>query len=298
MPFFMFRFQLKPNLVFHFASRQEALACALRSLPWLLQLHQLQKRNLFEQTRVLQQVSRGLAKAIDLKVEISGLEFLPKEPCIIVPLHEGMFDVLALLHLPLAMRFAARSELFTWQWLGNIIKATQSIEVNPESGISSYRRLLHQAKAVLMRSEHLVIFPQGSVCGLEIAFQRGAFALAKTLDVPILPIVLTGSHRVWDHPFHPDLQTGQTINLCILEAQRNPEMLSLQRQMKQLALQQTNTPRHYLPKRDGYWDGYVFEIDRQFPQIFAEISLYRLQKGLNPNGSKTDNQRLLESTAF
>ena len=60
------------------------------------------------------------------------------------------------------------------------------------------------------------MFPQGSILGIEIDFKAGPFALAHALGWPILPIALTGGHRVWEHPFTPRLRYGQRMSLHIL----------------------------------------------------------------------------------
>ena len=44
-----------------------------------------------------------------------------------------------------------------------------------------------------------------------LATISGAFALARHLGAPLLPVVLTGGHRVWEHPFAPTLRYGQPI---------------------------------------------------------------------------------------
>jgi 1-acyl-sn-glycerol-3-phosphate acyltransferase len=36
-------------------------------------------------------------------------------------------------------------------------------------------------------------------------------------------------------------------------------------------------PRHYMPARDGYWDGFAFEVDPAFPALAADIARHRQQ---------------------
>jgi 1-acyl-sn-glycerol-3-phosphate acyltransferase len=257
--------RLRPNLVFAFSSLGQATLVLTRLVPVLWQ---------FWFRRDFSRLARGLMWAFGVRVNITGLERLPKMPCVLLPLHEGLFDVVALLHLPIKMRFAARSELLGWQWLGGWLRQAGVIEVNPEQGVSSYRRLLRQTPTVLAAGESLVIFPQGSVCGLEIDFQQSAFALAQRFALPIVPIVLTGSHRVWDHPFSPKVQLGQEVVVRILEPVRDPDPVALKRQMKRLALD--SMPRRYLPQRDGFWDDYRLEIDPDFEAVWAEVQAHRL----------------------
>ena len=34
-------------------------------------------------------------------------------------------------------------------------------------------------------------------------------------------------------------------------------------------------PRRFVPSRDGYWDGFAFEIDRAFPDLYEDIERHR-----------------------
>ncbi|MFN3267486.1 MAG: 1-acyl-sn-glycerol-3-phosphate acyltransferase, partial [Deinococcales bacterium] len=94
-------------------------------------------------------------------------------------------------------------------------------------------------------------------------------------NLPIVPIVLTGSHQVWDHPFFPHVRLGQEMSITILEAQQNPDPTLLKRQMKQVALDSRIPPRRYIPDRDGFWDGYRLEIDPDFPEVSARVHEHR-----------------------
>jgi 1-acyl-sn-glycerol-3-phosphate acyltransferase len=38
-------------------------------------------------------------------------------------------------------------------------------------------------------------------------------------------------------------------------------------------------PRRFVPARDGYWDGYAYEIDPAFPALRAEVERHRATHG-------------------
>ena len=134
-----------------------------------------------------------LTRHLDIQLDISGLDHIvPGTPYIVTPLHEGLADVLAVLHLPLDLRFVARDELFEWPFFGGLLRDTGQVKICPEQGMLSYLQLRRQAPAVLAGGESLVVFPQGSILGIEVDFKAGPFALALALDRPILPIALTG----------------------------------------------------------------------------------------------------------
>lgn len=55
---------------------------------------------------------------------------------------------------------------------------------------------------------------------------------------------------------------------------------AVQRGLKALALSGTMAhPRHFVPQRDGYWDGYDYRIDPVFAQLAAEIERHRAEVG-------------------
>jgi 1-acyl-sn-glycerol-3-phosphate acyltransferase len=188
--------------------------------------------------------------------------------------------VLALLHLPLRMRFVIRDEIFGWPILGPYLRATEQIEVCPERGAASYRRVVREARAIAAGGESVVIFPQGTVLGIESAFRPGAFALARAIGAPILPVAITGSHRVWEHPYSPRLRYGQRVSLRVLEPLTVGRLddpyavcAETERRLKAVALGGAMAPpRRFVPARDGYWDGYAYEIDPAFPELAAEIA--------------------------
>lgn len=230
--------------------------------------------------------ARRVQRALALRIDWRGLDLIdPQQRYVVAPLHEGFADALALLQLPLRLRFVVRDELLGWPLLGPYLCDTGQIVVRPEAVAVAYRVLLRAAPAVVAAGESLVLFPQGSILGIEIDIRRGPVALARALDLPILPIVLTGSHRVWEHPYSPRLRRRQRISLRVLPpipaaAVRtvDPEALRqrLQRQLKDAALDgRMASPRRFVPARDGYWPGYAYEIDPAFPALAADIAAYR-----------------------
>ncbi|MEI6045905.1 MAG: lysophospholipid acyltransferase family protein [Chloroflexota bacterium] len=230
---------------------------------------------------------RQVRQYLDVRLDIGGLKRVdPHQSYIVTPLHEGFGDILALAELPLKMRFVARDELFDqWKMLGPLLRDSGQLVVCPEQGAKSYRQLLRSAAPVFARGESLVIFPQGTILGIENDFSGGAFALAKTFKLPILPIALTGSHKVWEYPFSPRLRYGERISLRVLAPISVEECLArpreelrqmVQQRLKEVALSGTMAPpRRFVPSRDGYWDGYAYRIDPQFSELAADIERHR-----------------------
>ena len=49
----------------------------------------------------------------------------------------------------------------------------------------------------------------------------------------------------------------------------------IERRMKQVALASAIPPRRFDPGRDGYWDGYRYEIDPAFPELAQRVAGHR-----------------------
>jgi 1-acyl-sn-glycerol-3-phosphate acyltransferase len=238
-----------------------------------------------KRTELQRECAARLLAHLRVRLEIEGLAHLPRSPHVVVALHEGLADALCLTQLALPMRFVARAEIFEWQWIGPALAGMRHIAVEPEQGAQAYRKLLASAGETFSAGEHLLLFPQGAVLGIETAFQAGAFRLARTLRMPILPIVIAGAHRIWEHPFSPRVRYGQRVGIVVLppiDAERvqarTPEALrlELQREMKAVALSgRLPAPRRYVPARDGFWDGFAFEIDESFAELRAEVAAHR-----------------------
>jgi 1-acyl-sn-glycerol-3-phosphate acyltransferase len=236
--------------------------------------------------RVARWWARGVTRHLAIRLDLAGLDLIdPTETYVVVPLHEGFADALALLHLPLDLRFAARDELFAWRLFGGLLRDTEQLALCPELGMRGFLQLRRRAPAVLAAGESLVLFPQGSILGIEIDFKAGPFALAASLGRPILPVALSGSHRVWEYPYTPRLRYDQRLSLTVLPPIWPAELRALgvegaraeiQRRLKARALDgRMASPRRFVPERDGYWDDYAYEIDPAFPTLRAEIARHR-----------------------
>jgi 1-acyl-sn-glycerol-3-phosphate acyltransferase len=228
-----------------------------------------------------------------MHLDLHGLECVdPTERYVVTPLHEGLADVLALLRLPLDLRFAARDELFSWPSVGRYLASARHPRIDTTPSVGSSLRFFREAGRVFEEGDSLLVFAQGSILGLEVAFRSGAMRVARRFGRPLLPVVLTGSHRIWEHPFSPVIRFGQTVSMRVLDP-IPPGLLDaagfrhLERDMKRMAMENAAAPpRRYRPERDGWWDGYGLEIDPDFPDLRARLAAHRMAvaAGASPVG--------------
>ncbi len=235
--------------------------------------------------RMQSEWARRLLAHLRVDLEIKGDLDPGPEPHVIVALHEGVVDALCLMMIPRPLRVVLREEILGWPRIGPALARMQHIAIDPEQGARAYRGLRRDAERALAAGEHVAIFPQGTLLGIEAAFRCGAFRLAQALRAPILPVVLTGTHRVWEHPFSARLRYAQRVAMTVLPPLPREAVLSehavtlcrrLEQRMKSIALDATQpVPRHYEPHRDGYWDGFAFDIDPAWPHLHADVARHR-----------------------
>jgi 1-acyl-sn-glycerol-3-phosphate acyltransferase len=233
--------------------------------------------------------ARLAARLIGLRVRVSGLEHIdPRQRYVVASLHEGFADGLALLHLPLSLTAVVRDELVTFPVLGGQLARGRHLVIRPERPITTARTLRRDASAAVEAGESVLFFPQGSVLGIEVAFQPGAFTIARRLGRPLLPVVVTGGHRVWEHPFAPILRPDQAMSVEVLPPVPAEEAVAsrvaVERRMRQVALASTTPPRRFDPDRDGYWDGYRYEIAPAFPALAASVAAHRAAESRRGGG--------------
>ncbi|MDX1689565.1 MAG: lysophospholipid acyltransferase family protein [Acidimicrobiia bacterium] len=222
-------------------------------------------------------------RLLGLRVDLRGLEHVdPTRRYVVAPLHEAYVDPIVLLSLPLRLRFVGR-DVVTSSWpVSAAMAAGGHLSVRPERPVEAYRRMLRWADT-LGSGDSAVVFPQGTLLGIEAAFSDGAFRLAERLDAPLLPVVISGTHRVWERPFSPVVRFGRRVWVEVLPPVRPEEAMGgreeVERRMRAAALAAPVAPRRYEPDRDGWWDGYRFAIHDDFPDLAARVAERRSRPG-------------------
>lgn len=231
--------------------------------------------------RILEGLVARLAwRSLGADLRVTGLRHTHGGPFVVLPLHESLVDPLLLARLPLRQRFLARDELWEWPHVGRLLRGGGHLSVPLRLDAGSVRVVLREMRDVTAGGESVVVFPQGSILGIEVAFNRGGFWLARQLDVPVLPVVITGTHRLWEYPYSPRIRRRHPVSLHILEPIPGDEAWrragEVEDAMRALALDDAHArPRRFVPERDGYWDDYPYEIAPMFPELAAQVAAHR-----------------------
>jgi long-chain acyl-CoA synthetase len=137
-----------------------------------------------------------------LRLETRGLQHLPsKGPYLICPNHQSYLDGFVLastlpFHIFRNMFFVGYSFMFTSWFMKLIARLTNIVPVDPDAHLL---KAMRAGARGLREGRILCIFPEGgrSFDGSLQEFKKGAAILSRELSVPIIPVAIQGTHRVW-----------------------------------------------------------------------------------------------------
>jgi putative phosphoserine phosphatase / 1-acylglycerol-3-phosphate O-acyltransferase len=139
------------------------------------------------------------------RFDIAGIDNIPRRgPALLASNHRSYFDVVALALIAAKMgrpvRFLGKRELFDAPVVGQLARALGGISVDRGSGSG---QPLRDAQRALEAGELVVILPQGTIPRGEAFFdpvlrgKTGTARLAAMTGVPVIPIGLWGTEKVW-----------------------------------------------------------------------------------------------------
>jgi 1-acyl-sn-glycerol-3-phosphate acyltransferase len=140
--------------------------------------------------------ARTLERMLGVRVTVTGREHVVSGgPFVYTPNHQSHLDILALLgHLPGAVRFAAKQDLWRHPVVGAVMDSLGMVSIDREdapAAIAALDRLRDDGQS-------FVVFPEGgrSRDGRLGEFKKGAFVLAIRLGLPVVPVVCRGTRRL------------------------------------------------------------------------------------------------------
>lgn len=147
------------------------------------------------------------ALAAPSKVRVSGREHVvPGQSYVVVANHQSHFDILAIYGwLGIDIRWVMKMELRKVPVLGLACEKLGHVYID-RSNSHRAQASIDAAKSQLKNGTSIFFFPEGtrSLDGRLLPFKKGAFKLAKELNLPILPVTIRGSH---------DILPAKTLNL-------------------------------------------------------------------------------------
>lgn len=150
-----------------------------------------------------------IADSLNVDFIIEGQENVPESgPVIIYANHQGFADILAVYTAinKFQFGFVAKEEFRKWGPVATGVKYTRSIFLDRGNARAAIQAI-NDVKALTDEGFSLCIFPEGTRSrGKGVGeFKPGAFKFAQKSNVPVLPVTIDGSHKMYevDNKFHP-----------------------------------------------------------------------------------------------
>ena len=134
-----------------------------------------------------------------ITVEVAGAEHLPAAGgTLIAAQHQSALDIMVWLTLLPRPSYVLKQELLRIPVFGGLLVPSGFIAVDRAGGAASLRAMVAACQAAIAAGRQIVIFPEGTRVppGERAALQAGIVALARALNVPIIPAA-TDSGRRW-----------------------------------------------------------------------------------------------------
>ncbi|MCX5494591.1 lysophospholipid acyltransferase family protein [Kaistia dalseonensis] len=126
------------------------------------------------------------------KIEVRGLEKLPKGGALIAPKHQSAFETMALFPLLSDPTFVMKRQLMLIPLFGWYTWKAGMIPVDRAGGSKALRKLAADSKAAAAAGRQVILFPEGTrrPAGAPPDYKFGIIHLYRELKVPVVPIAL------------------------------------------------------------------------------------------------------------
>jgi 1-acyl-sn-glycerol-3-phosphate acyltransferase len=139
-------------------------------------------------------------RILDLRIRLDGAHHVPRAggavlACNHVSYLDFIFCGFAAQPSKRLVRFMAKQEVFAHRLSGPLMRGMRHIPVDRDFGLGSYKAALGALKA----GEVVGVFPEATI---SVSFtvkdtKSGAARLAAAAGVPLIPVAVWGSHRLW-----------------------------------------------------------------------------------------------------
>jgi 1-acyl-sn-glycerol-3-phosphate acyltransferase len=171
--------------------------------------------------RVVVRIFGVLFRLMGYRFDVRGVEHIPSAgPAVIAGNHIGFLDFTFLGYAARPrrrqVRFMSKRSVFELPVVGWLMRSMHHIPVDRRSGARAYR----QALRLLDDGQLVGVFPEATISRswLLKPFKRGAAGLAVNRQVPLVPVIVWGGHRIWTVDGHRSLRRRMPITIRVGEA--------------------------------------------------------------------------------
>lgn len=142
---------------------------------------------------------RWILAGVGVRVECVGAENVDRaRPQVFMSNHQSVFDIAAIIvSIPVSFRFVAKKEVMKLPFVGWAARGGGHVIVDRGDNVQAVASLKRAAERI-RGGTNVIIYPEGtrSESGRLRAFKSGGFHLAIEAGVPVVPVTVSGSHRL------------------------------------------------------------------------------------------------------
>ncbi|WP_446898541.1 lysophospholipid acyltransferase family protein [Clostridium sp. LBM24168] len=159
-----------------------------------------------------------ILKIMGIKVNVNGIEKIPKEACLFVSNHQGFLDIpIMISSIDRSVGFIAKKEIKKVGIISYWMEQIKCVFMD-RSNIRESIKSINEGINILKGGHSMVIFPEGTRSrGPKMGeFKKGSLKLALKSMVPIVPIAIDGSYKLREGNPHGNLKAGD-VNFFICD---------------------------------------------------------------------------------
>jgi 1-acyl-sn-glycerol-3-phosphate acyltransferase len=162
--------------------------------------------------------AHAMFRVLDNRIRVEGAEHIPRRggaviACNHISYLDFIFCGLGARPAKRLTRFMAKKEIFDNRIAGPLMRGMHHISVDRSAGIGSYREAVEKLRA----GEVVGVFPEATISRSFTVkeIKSGAVRMAAAAKVPIVPMALWGTQRLWTKGRPKDL-TRRHVPISIL----------------------------------------------------------------------------------
>src|SRR4051795_5164911 len=167
--------------------------------------------------RAVIRTALGLFRALDFRIDLTGAHHIPATGgAVVAANHVSYFDFMLVGYAARPkrlVRFMAKKQVFDHKVAGPLMRGMHHIPVDRSAGASAYAA----AVGALRDGELVGVFPEATISKAftPIPMKSGAARMAIDAQVPLVPVVTWGAHRLWTKGRKPRLQRHVPVTIQV-----------------------------------------------------------------------------------
>ncbi|URZ15548.1 lysophospholipid acyltransferase family protein [Clostridium felsineum] len=161
--------------------------------------------------------AKTILKVIGIKVNVKGIENIPKDTCVFISNHQSNVDFLAIMGtIDKQIGFIAKKEILKIKVVSGWMRMMHCVFID-RNDIRKSLMAINEGVDNLKKGYSMAIFPEGtrSKSSNMSEFKKGSLKLATKANAIVVPIAIDGGYKLFEE-VNGKLRSG-VVNMSILE---------------------------------------------------------------------------------